>query len=745
VLQGRRTARASLEAVTGSLARLPRATAAIVGIAFAYGIVTLLLPHPYPTYDEAKYLAIGHSSLDGLGPLTAFGDRFLPHAPFWPMLFAAPDAWAGLDPWTWGYLVNAASGVAVLLMAARFASRFGPLAAILTVTVLAGWVSLFGLTRTARLDVPEAALALAYLWVAMSAIETGLIRRGILAGILFSWSFLTKEASLVLLAAPFIAGIALRRPIGRIALAAGLVMLLTVPLTSWWFVWYADATGRIFALGLGRSVLVPLAIGLVLVSGILVLLGLGGGPLRRMRSRLDARLAHRPQALALASILLGAWVLAFVLGFWNADVQAGRTLADVGQLVRWTRTWASDLAGLALLGLGAVPALVAVFRGDDRPIEPLVAVIAGSPWLLLVAVLGEPPRNDIAELALLAAVGSGGWLMLGEALRGRDRATLVVAALVGAGLAIAADLLLARAGIAPRVTKSALGLGAAGILGAVAGAILARRGGRDLLQRLIGRSRPIARLGLPRLLADGRLLSVGLVAALSLGTAGVLSAHLALASPNLSRDFLAREVAGWLDENIPAGSTVMFGSVQANETAIVLEGRYRLRRLQATIGVTFPEAPLGIAVGGEPAPDVVVVDRHPRQHGFFVFTASMIRGKLDAALPSAIVYVTGINTATPSMVDWLASEPGVTLATTIESPAGGTPLVARIYRVDMTRIRVPSDRTYVSSAAITQLLDDLGDSPRTPSVASALLQRLVVTDEDPAGPATTRLRSEAAR
>jgi len=55
-------------------------------------------------------------------------------------------------------------GAALLLLAGRLAWRFGPPAGILTTAILAGWLGLFGLTRTARLDVPEAAGAKATGW-----------------------------------------------------------------------------------------------------------------------------------------------------------------------------------------------------------------------------------------------------------------------------------------------------------------------------------------------------------------------------------------------------------------------------------------------------------------------------------------------------------------------------------------------------------------------------------------------------
>ena len=713
---------------------------AIIGIAVVYGLVALLLPHPYPSFDEAKYLAIGQNSLAGLGPLTAFGARFLVHAPFWPMLVAAPDVAAHIDPWAWGHLLDAVSATAVLLLGARFAWRFGAPAAILTTAVLAGWISLSVLARTARLDVPEAALALAYLALATSAIETGLVRRGLLAGVVFALAFLTKEASLVLLVAPFITGIALRRPAGRIALAAGLVLLMTVPLVSWWYSWYADTTGRVFALGLDRSLLVPLAAALVGGGVLLVLVGIAGGIFHRLRAWLDERLADRRRVLAVAGILAIAWMAVLFVAFSRANVQAGRTLLDIPQMERWARTWASDLLPIILLGLGAVAAAVAVLRGDDRPIEALVAVVISLPWLVLVAVLGEPPRNDISQLVLLAGLGAGGWLILGEALRGARRATLLAGAAIAAATAVAIDVLMARAGFATRLTKGALGVIGSGAVGAVVGAVLAGPARDTARQRLAGRWPRIAPV-----VADGRFLAVALVVALSLGTFGSVSAKVAITGPVLARSDLATSVAKWLDANAPAGSSVMFGAVQANETALVLDGRYHLHLLQATLGVTSPAAPLGILVGGQPAPDVVAMDPHPREHAFFVFTASMIRASLERARPVAIVYVTGINTATPSMIDWLAHAPGISLATTIQSPGRST-LVAHIYRVDMSAVIVPADRTYAAPTAILRLLEDLGGATQARAIAAALIPRVVMTDATAsANAAMTRLRAVAAR
>ena len=711
----------------------------IIAISLAFGLLALVLPHPYPTFDESKYLAIGTNVLAGRGPLTAFGAPFMVHAPLWPMIFAAPDAAFGLDPWSWGHLLNAVAGVAVLLLAARLAWRFGPPAALLTTAVLAGWVGLFGLTRTARLDVPEAALTLAYLAMAMSAVDTGKLRHGLLAGGILGIAFLTKEAVVPVAIAPFVAGLALRRPIGHLLRAAGAGLLVSVPLVAWWFAWYAGATHRIFLLGLGEDLLLPLGVGLLVAAVAILAVGTAGGRSERLRLAIDARMARRRFAIVVAGVVAAVWLVAVLLGFSHSNMLLGRAALDVGQMLRWARSWATDIAGVTLVGFGAIAAAVAVVRGDDRPIEALAALVASVPWVVAVTVLAEPPRNLIAELAILAAVGSGGWLLVAEAVRERPVARAMAGAAIGAGLGVAALALASRAGVLPGFARRTVTIVAGvGVL-AVAGAALATRGWRERA------SSALRRRGARAALPDGAQLAVVIVTACSLFMLGAVGVRAVIVGQATSRSALAADIAGWLDANVPHGSTVMFGSLQANETALILGGHYNLRSLKATMGVEDPGAPLGIDVAGRAAPDLVVVDPHPRQRGYLVLTASNITKAL-AARPAAIVYVTGIPTAAPSMVDWLSNAPGIRLAATFRSSLQSPELVARVYRVDPATLQVRHDRIYASAAAVDLLAHEVAGFPSARSVASALAERLVVTDPGPAADAAVaRLRALAGR
>jgi len=722
----------------GSLLRHP-ACITVVLIAIGYGLLALLLPHPAPTFDEAKYLAIGVNALQGHGPRTAFGDLFLPHSPVWPMVFAAPLVAAGVSPWAWGYLLNAVAATCTLLLTGWLSRSFGPRAMLLAVAALVAWLSLFDLARTARLDVPEAALTLAYLALALSAVDSGLARRGILAGVVFALAFLVKEASLIVLGAPFLAAIAQRRPLASTARAGGLVLLTAVPLVAWWFAWYAGQTARVYVLGLGSAWLVPVGGSLLLLGGMLVALG-SAGAAATVLAPLEHRLAHRRAALAAAGVLLLGWVAAFLFAFSRSEVQAGRPLLDLPNLARWARLWATDLGPILLVGLGVAGAFWMAARRHDRSLAALVALVAGIPWLLLVAVQGEPPRNDIALFALLASAGAAGWLELPRALAGRDRLMALTGAALGVGILVAADLELARHGVATGATRHRLGYRAAVVLGAVAGGAGASTQGRRLTLEWLrragaGRRSPILLRGV----------AVGLVAALSVGLVGVSVPSMASAATQSNTSALAGEVAAWIEGNLPVGSTVMFGSVLANEEALRLDGRYELRSLQATLATTDPSAPLGVRVGGDPAPDIVALDRHPRQDGYYAFTASAIDRSLRAAQPAAWVYATGIDTSAPSLVPWLATVKGIRQAAVLQSPKGaGQPLEAHIYWVDLATLAIPDARTFVSAAAVGALLDGLAGGAREQAIAAALLTRAVIYDTGPAADAAlARLKAAA--
>jgi len=699
----------------------------------AWTLLLLFAGAQYPSFDEAKYLAIGIHSLQGLGPLTAFGETFLPHSPLYPMVMAAPQHWLGIDGLAWGRLLNLGAGIATIALAARFAWRVDRWAAPLTAAVLGAWLGLFDLTRTARLDVPQAALCLAYLAIALSAVQRGSLRRAILAGLLLGIGFLVKESSLAFAPAPFLIGLALRRPLVPVLRTGGATLLAFALSTSWWFAWYAARTGRIYRLEIPDRSMAPL----VLAVLALVAVALGAGVIARSGAGrwLDARfgaISARPTVrLAAGFLLAGGWLAALGLGFSRTAVLAGNSIVDPYQLARYYAAWGDDIGGLVLFGAGGLIGIVALIKGERRFAPLLIALISGFAWSLFVASVGEPPRNYIAELALLVALGAAGWSI---AVRrwadlpppGRALAVLVVGLLAGAYVGIGADRLSPRFGLVGSLGAGAVG----GLLGAGVVGLTAR--GRRLVP------------------APATILGIGCIALIgwSVATTGYRAAvaHRASAGP-IARAQVSAAVTDWLLRTVPAGSTVAFGSVQSHETALGLGDRYRLVHLSQRTAVFDPTAPLGLAYHGRAArEDWVAVDLHPRQNSYLVFTADEVAAFLAAKRPVAIVYVTGIATSTPSMVGFLDHMPGIVHAGHWSFPSGSATMIADVYTVDHATLAVGTGTIWMEAGAVERLVDQLEAEPTGPEIAARLLARAAFWPTSPGDAAALdRLRALAAR
>ena len=140
-------------------------------------LVALAVVHPFGvTFDEAKYLGIGYSMIEGQGPQTVFGGYFLPHGPVWPTVVVAPAVALGIDPLIVGRILNALAAVGLILLSAALAWRVSPTAAAFAAIALLATTYFHELTRTARLDVPAATLAVAYLALGLVAVRRGSAR-----------------------------------------------------------------------------------------------------------------------------------------------------------------------------------------------------------------------------------------------------------------------------------------------------------------------------------------------------------------------------------------------------------------------------------------------------------------------------------------------------------------------------------------------------------------------------------------
>jgi hypothetical protein len=716
------------------------AAATIVAIV-ALACVALFLAAPILTSDEAKYLAVGRNLLSGAGPVTDLGQRFIVHPPLYAIILAAPGG-MGLDPVVWGHLLNAVAMAVVLSAAWLLARPFGGLRAALVVLVLAAWTYQLDLARTVRLDVPQAALVLSYVLVAGRACRTGRLRQAVLGSALFAWAFLVKESSLIFLVAPFLGALATGAPLRSILRAAGFTMLGFVVLAGWWFAWYAQQTGTVFAFGLPGWTLPILAVVVTAVGSGCLLMGIlpSEGAVGRAVTRLEHVVETPERRLGLAVGLAGMWVILFLVAFARSSLLAGAPFFEVRLIAKYALTWRTAFALPAAIGLGIVPAIVAV-RRDDRLAPPLLALLVGLPWALFAADLGEPPRNDLALVVFAVVGGVGGWSALVTA-RGSGRAAPLVRAVVGAVVAIVVIAFLAGTGFAPQsLRRTSITLVIAAAVGIAAA----------IIPLAIDRLRPAARsMGSPnrRSRAGAMLLLVACGVVVAAQAAHASTSNSAAAQSANSRTLLA--VSSWLRSNAPDGTRVALGSALQQQVAAGLAGRYQLCPLQPMIAEASAASPLGLVLvsNGRPIADPLSIDPHPRRVAFLVFSAAQVSRVLSACRPQYFVYVTGIGTAAPSMVDWLESSASMRLVDTqvIASPgSGGTTFTVRIYGVTSGTPDIPDGRTFVSPSALNALLDRLGAVPTTESIAQRLLVRVELTgDGAEAAAALARLGRAAA-
>ena len=190
---------------------------AIAASVVVFAGLLLALPAFYQSFDEAKYLGIGYQVLAGHGPRTLFGALFLPHSPLWSTVIAAPDVWFGVDAASWGHLLDGLSGIGFVLVIGALGWQLRPAIGALAAIGCLAVPYLHDLTRTARLDVPAATLALLYVWIGLLAVRRGSIRLGILAGAIFATGFLVKEIALPFAPIPSIIGLLEGRSLPRLA------------------------------------------------------------------------------------------------------------------------------------------------------------------------------------------------------------------------------------------------------------------------------------------------------------------------------------------------------------------------------------------------------------------------------------------------------------------------------------------------------------------------------------------------
>jgi hypothetical protein len=191
--------------------------------------------------DDARYVFVGLSTLDGHGPITPSGNLFLLRSPIYGIALAAGRALTVDGPIAGARIVAVILTVAALLAAVRFGwSLGGPVGAAGTALALMAMPLIWRLLPTLRIDLPQAAGVVAMLL----ALHRPTARRWALAGVLFGLTVLVKETILLLALVPL--AFAGSMPRGRLALLWGVFLAAAAVVAGWWWVVVWAQSGAIF-------------------------------------------------------------------------------------------------------------------------------------------------------------------------------------------------------------------------------------------------------------------------------------------------------------------------------------------------------------------------------------------------------------------------------------------------------------------------------------------------------------------
>lgn len=658
----------------------------VVASAAVFLFALAVVPPFGVTFDEAKYLGIGYSMVEGHGPQIVFGGYFLPHAPVWPTVVVAPAVVLGIDPLVVGRTLNALAGLGLIVLSAALAWRVNPNAAAFAAIALLATTYFHEITRTARLDVPAATLAVAYLALGLVAVRRGSVGLSIAAGLVFALGFLVKEINLPLAPVPVLVAILHRQPWRSVLRAAGWLTLSATVGVAPWFVFVADVSNRVYRLGTPGWTLLPIGVALLAVGIAAVVAARLEGPdaPRRLEARLDG-----PARTWLVVAVTIVWVLAMTLLFTGTLRSRGTLLIDIPQIAGYVRQWYPYLVTTAFGAVGIALSVLA-WRDADRArreaIEDLwLASICGLPLVILVIGVGEPPRNYLAQIAIGAGVGAAGWLWVLDIAIRRWPALpiLVIGALIGPvfGLVIgdAVGASYRRGAIAGLIGGLVVG-------GVIAGA---QRFGR-LDRSSVGKH------------AVGGLVILGLV-----GASGLLAFTIGLRPPTTSREQAVDSMVSWAREHVPPGSTIAFGSHLSYEMALPLRRDYAVRQVRHVIVVADVDAPDGIRVFGKPVTDDwVSIDIAPRNiNEFQAFSAGTLIAQLRKSGADYWAYTTGTTTSAQTIIPALRGAAGFEQIAHWSIPrARGGPIETFVYRLDLAKLVLGTDRIQMAPDALERMV-----------------------------------------
>jgi 4-amino-4-deoxy-L-arabinose transferase-like glycosyltransferase len=310
--------------------------------------------------DDARYVFVGLSTLDGHGPVTPTGNLFLLRSPVYGILLAAGSRIAGGDPVDGARVAAAILTVLGLLAAIRIGWLLGgPVAAVATTVAIVGFPLLWSLLPTLRIDLPQAAGVSAVLL----ALHRPSTRRWALAGALLGLTVLVKETVILLAAAP----LAFAGSIARDRLVyLGAVFLGTAAVVAgWWWIVVWFGAGTIFPLN---------AVGVI------------------ERRDVGADIRLDPFGLALLGAIAVAWLV--VAGGARRDtrlrllVVAAVCLAPPALYATVNGLSTRNYAGLAILSAIAIGVATARIAAPVRTSSPARRPVARGVLLALIAAAG---------------------------------------------------------------------------------------------------------------------------------------------------------------------------------------------------------------------------------------------------------------------------------------------------------------------------------------------------------------------
>jgi hypothetical protein len=221
-------------------------TVAGLAVGLAVGLVALALVRIALGWaplapDDARYLFVGLSVLDGQGAITPSGAPYLLRSPVYGVALALGSQLLGGDPLDGARVVAVTISLLGLLGAVRIAwLAAGPGGAVGTAIALVATPLIWQLVPSLRIDLTQTALVVALLLAAWRPTT----RRWAAAGVLLGLVVLVKETALPLAFLPLsLVGLVPGPPARRLALAYLGAALATA---GWWWIVVWVSIGRVF-------------------------------------------------------------------------------------------------------------------------------------------------------------------------------------------------------------------------------------------------------------------------------------------------------------------------------------------------------------------------------------------------------------------------------------------------------------------------------------------------------------------